>query len=212
MTSPRRIKGEILEWNSAKGFGYAGPKGGSAAAQLVFVPKSSFSRKGRDPKVGDTVHLDIVSLPDTPQNRKRKTLLRADRAEFVADAAVISSQGGSESLLLGMSLLYLAIQGVIGYLFHPVIAVFAVSVAMSLVTFGYYGEDKAMAKRQGRRVPERQLQILAVLGGWPGAAAAQSVFRHKTKKESFQATFMLMIAANIVVTIAAIAFLVISGQ
>ncbi|MCE7524423.1 DUF1294 domain-containing protein [Alloalcanivorax xenomutans] len=34
-------------------------------------------------------------------------------------------------------------------------------------------------------------------GGWPGALLAQRVFRHKTRKTSFQVVFYLVVAANL---------------
>ena len=47
--------------------------------------------------------------------------------------------------------------------------VLGIYAAMSAVTFMAYGWDKRRARTGGRRVPERTLQTLALLGGWPGA-------------------------------------------
>ena len=52
---------------------------------------------------------------------------------------------------------------------------------MSGVTFVAYGADKRRAAGGGRRVAERTLHLLSVLGGWPGALAGQRRFRHKTQ-------------------------------
>ena len=60
---------------------------------------------------------------------------------------------------------------------------------VSLATFATYGVDKRRARIAGRRVPERTLHLMSVLGGWPGAWVAQRVFRHKTRKLSFQLIF-----------------------
>ena len=51
------------------------------------------------------------------------------------------------------------------------VAYLAVVLALSLVAFVFYGFDKRRAQKDGRRVPEKTLQLLTLLGGWPGAPA-----------------------------------------
>jgi uncharacterized membrane protein YsdA (DUF1294 family) len=67
---------------------------------------------------------------------------------------------------------------------------------MSSVAFILYGLDKWAAKREAQRTPESTLQLCALLGGWPGALLAQQVFRHKSRKRSFQIMFWLTVAVN----------------
>ena len=62
-------------------------------------------------------------------------------------------------------------------------------VVMSAVAFGIYGLDKSRASRGGRRIPEATLHAIELFGGWPGAWAAQRVFRHKWKKASYALVF-----------------------
>jgi uncharacterized membrane protein YsdA (DUF1294 family) len=74
-----------------------------------------------------------------------------------------------------------------------------VSVALYLfgvngLTFIAYGIDKSQAPQDGYRIPERTLLALGLLGGNPAAFAAQRVFRHKTRKDSFQFRFWLTVA------------------
>ncbi len=47
------------------------------------------------------------------------------------------------------------------------------------------GWDKFQAQRQGRRVPERTLFLLALGGGSVGCLAGMYGFRHKTQHVSF---------------------------
>lgn len=69
--------------------------------------------------------------------------------------------------------------------------------AINGVTFLAYFLDKRAARRGTRRAPDRTLHALALIGGTPSAWLASRVFRHKTKKNSFRATFWLIAALQI---------------
>ncbi|HSH86778.1 MAG TPA: DUF1294 domain-containing protein [Methylophilus sp.] len=60
-----------------------------------------------------------------------------------------------------------------------------VYLVLSCSTFISYAIDKSAARHKQRRIPEKTLQLLAMLGGWPGALLAQNILRHKSKKQSF---------------------------
>ncbi|WP_336509481.1 DUF1294 domain-containing protein [Ruegeria lacuscaerulensis] len=53
---------------------------------------------------------------------------------------------------------------------------------LTLLAFGW---DKLGARRRKRRVSERRLLLLALLGGSPGAILGRWMFRHKTRKRRF---------------------------
>jgi uncharacterized membrane protein YsdA (DUF1294 family) len=72
----------------------------------------------------------------------------------------------------------------------------AVYPLMSLVAFGLYGYDKKQARAQAQRTPERLLHAAEILGGWPGALVAQQVFRHKTRKLSYQWVFWFIVLVH----------------
>ena len=62
---------------------------------------------------------------------------------------------------------------------------------MNLVTFLVFGLDKWKAKRKAkneavRRVPEKTLFLLSILGGSLGALLGMKAFHHKTLHKSFR--------------------------
>lgn len=72
----------------------------------------------------------------------------------------------------------------------------AVYLAASMLAFLAYALDKSAARNRRWRIPERHLHLLSLLGGWPGAWAAQQLLRHKTSKRAFQRVFWTTVLVN----------------
>lgn len=72
---------------------------------------------------------------------------------------------------------------------------------INVVTFFFFGYDKLSATLDHRRVREKVLWLLAILGGSVGAIIATEFFRHKRRKHSFMivlvAIFILQLALAI---------------
>ena len=64
--------------------------------------------------------------------------------------------------------------------------------ALSIVLFALMGTDKLKAVSGKRRIPEKTLFILAVLGGAIGGSAGMWSFRHKTRHWYFALFFPLL--------------------
>ncbi|MFJ4193272.1 DUF1294 domain-containing protein [Pseudomonas sp. NPDC089534] len=67
---------------------------------------------------------------------------------------------------------------------------------VSAVAFFLYWGDKRKARNEAWRTPENILHAVELAGGWPGALIAQQVFRHKTRKASFQIVFWMIVGLH----------------
>ncbi len=81
--------------------------------------------------------------------------------------------------------------------FYPVIYV----VAVNLAAFLTMGADKQRARRGSRRVPEKTLFLLALIGGAAGGLCGMLVFRHKTKHWYFVVGFPLIFLIQVAVAV-----------
>lgn len=72
---------------------------------------------------------------------------------------------------------------------------------INAVTFLVYGVDKWSARRDGRRVPERTLFVLPLVGGTVGAFLGMRVFRHKTRHWYFVFGIPAIFAAQVALAV-----------
>ena len=89
----------------------------------------------------------------------------------------------------------------------PLLIAACLYLALNLSAFGVMVFDKARARRQGRRVPERTLFKLAAFGGALGCLAGMYAVRHKTKHASFVYGMPALLVLNLSV-LAAAAYLI----
>ncbi len=73
-----------------------------------------------------------------------------------------------------------------------------VLLAVNCAAFVAFWWDKRLAEAGARRISERTLLGLALVGGSLGAISAQQIFRHKTRKESFRSLLYLIVLLQIV--------------
>lgn len=67
-------------------------------------------------------------------------------------------------------------------------------IAINILTFIVYGNDKRKARKNKWRTPESTLLMLAFIGGAYGAWLGMTLFRHKTKHWKFRILVPLMAA------------------
>ena len=180
-----RYQGRITTWTDDKGFGFITPNGGG---EKVFVHISSFSNRQRRPEGNELVTYELKT--------DGKGRAQANTVAFVGETPTPSAPPGRSNIppLFAVCFLAFVVGAVIaGRLPVVVLALYLVA---SLVAFFAYAFDKSAALRNQWRTQESTLHLFALLGGWPGALAAQRLLRHKSAKASFQATFWVTVVLN----------------
>lgn len=71
----------------------------------------------------------------------------------------------------------------------------------SLLTYALFRADRVRAMTGDTRVPEGLLVVMAILGGWPGAKAAQIRYHHKARKQPFATIVNLVSVGQIILAI-----------
>jgi uncharacterized membrane protein YsdA (DUF1294 family) len=71
-------------------------------------------------------------------------------------------------------------------------------IGINLITFLAFGLDKLLAETRSWRIAETTLLLWALVGGTPGAYAARTVFRHKTRKQPFSNRLRAITAVQVV--------------
>jgi len=180
-----RYQGRITNWNDDKGFGFITPNGGG---DRVFLHISAFSARQRRPSGDELVTYELA------QDGKGRA--QAKVVAYVGERAPRPVANGRSRAPLVFALAFLLAVGVLVVLGRLPLLVLAVYLGMSVLAFFAYGVDKSAAQRNAWRTRERSLHLFALLGGWPGALAAQRAFRHKTAKAAFQVVFWLTVGLN----------------
>lgn len=66
---------------------------------------------------------------------------------------------------------------------------------MSIWAFAAMGYDKRQAIKKRKRIPERNLWMLALIGGGIGAYIGMLIFRHKIRRTAFRVGFFILAIA-----------------
>jgi uncharacterized membrane protein YsdA (DUF1294 family)/cold shock CspA family protein len=193
------LEGRLVRWNDDRGFGFIRTEGGK---KDVFIHISSLRNMSHRPAVGNVIHFVlrrdeqgrlsareavIVGLKAVAAGRKNDRLQRRD---YRIDGRPL---GGFGWLMMSSAFLFSA--WVLIQDRNPVpLLIYTI---MSLFTFVTYAIDKKKAIDGNRRMPENVLHLLELFGGWPGGLVAQYKARHKSRKESYQIVFWLIVFLHV---------------
>ncbi|MGV8894582.1 MAG: DUF1294 domain-containing protein [Burkholderiaceae bacterium] len=180
-----RYQGRISSWKGDQGFGFITQNGGN---NQVFVHIKSFSNRRRRPS-GD----EIVTYKLKIDANGRA---QAENVAFVGERAPSANTLEPSKILPILTVAFLAFL-VVSAIFDKVpFAVLGIYLVASVITFLAYAFDKIAARKNQWRTREDTLHILAFIGGWPGALAAQRLLRHKSRKQSFQTIYWVTVVLN----------------
>ena len=180
-----RYQGKITSWKDDQGFGFITTNGSS---DRIFFHISAFKNRKRRPATNEIVTYNVETDP--------KGRLRAENLAFAGNHPPASSSHDRRSipLILAIFFILFVIAATISEKI-PVI-VLALYIGTSIIAFVVYAFDKSAAQNDRWRTEESTLHFLGLIGGWPGALAAQRFLRHKSKKQSFQNIFWSTIILN----------------
>ncbi|GGD36285.1 DUF1294 domain-containing protein [Pseudoxanthomonas indica] len=185
--------GKVAEWRDDRGFGFIQPR---ESDERVFFHVRAYRQDGRRPEVGEWVKYrphraqdgrwQAIEVRRAVAPALRATVLKHPRA---ARTSRFSVPAPLQWLLVAGYAALLAWSIDRGRLPLEFVAVPAL---LSAVTWVAYALDKEAARTGRWRTQESVLHVLELLGGWPGAIAAQQFLRHKSRKMPYRVTFWVM--------------------
>lgn len=206
-------QGVLRNWNDEKGFGFI-----KGAQGDVFVHISAVrgdTRPETNAKVYYTAakdkqgrwratHMRGTQLAlDTPNIRHKPRTTSAPKRQPSQPKSSPRPQTGSGQDALWKTALFFVVLALTVWglslllLQKALLWPAAVYLGASVVSFIQYWADKHKAQTDAWRTPESSLHLVELLGGWPGAFAAQKLLRHKTRKGSYQATYWLIVLIHL---------------
>lgn len=193
-----RYQGRLTDWNDDKGFGFVTPNGGGMRA---FVHVKAFKDRQRRPSGNEILTYEMTV--DTAGRPQARNVAFADSGRSSPGAHAALSK--APLAILAAAVLALALAWTTGLVSAALVLFYLVA---SATAFTAYAIDKSAAKNNRWRTQEITLHFFSLVGGWPGALAAQYLLRHKSKKRSFLIGFWF----TVVLHCGALAWLLLSAR
>jgi uncharacterized membrane protein YsdA (DUF1294 family)/cold shock CspA family protein len=191
-----RYKGKLINWNVDKAFGFIQPNAGGAD---IFIHKSALFNRKRTPQINDIITFSMTKGKDGRRCASDATFSGEKLKKSQSKKNTSLSAFSAYSTYL--SLLFLAVITATYYAGQFPQKLLLSYFCLSIITFLAYAFDKSKAQRGGWRIKESRLNFFAIIGGWPGAAIAQQLLRHKSQKREFRIVFWFTVMTNISILI-----------
>lgn len=205
--------GTIVRWDATRAFGFI--RSGDSVGDVFFhvrdyrgttPPHAGLAVVFEEIRVGGkgprAMAVRTASSPHSAaQDARRTDSRRAHRPAAQARRAG-HRQGKAPSPATGASLAYGLMLGWAALLVWGVwtqrlpLWTLAALAALNIVTLWLYAADKNAARADRWRIPESNLHLLSLLGGWPAAWLAQQNMRHKSRKTEFRAVYWCTIVLH----------------
>jgi uncharacterized membrane protein YsdA (DUF1294 family)/cold shock CspA family protein len=165
----------VVEWNYDRGYGFL-----QKGTMRVFLHIRDFSRRRKQPQIGD-----IIRFKMGRDAQGRPCAVKASCHKILSGISL-------RSLFLLALLLVLPAFALKRVAPDPKL-LFGYLAGITILTWAAYYHDKKRARSGGWRVPESNLHLLEIIGGWPAAFLAQRCLRHKSSKTSFKVVFWFIV-------------------
>jgi uncharacterized membrane protein YsdA (DUF1294 family)/cold shock CspA family protein len=173
-------------WNADKAFGFIQPIVGGAD---VFIHKTALSNNKRTPQIND-----IITYSTTKDKGGRYC---ASDATFLGEKLKDKKSQINSKFSIYLSCVFLAVSTTAYFIGQFPQKLLFGYFGFSLINFIAYAFDKSKAQRGAWRIKESTLHFFSLVGGWPGAAIAQQLLRHKSQKREFRFIVWFTVMANI---------------
>lgn len=204
-------QGTVVRWNAERAFGFI--RSQDTDADVFFHVRDY--RGGSAPREGQAVVYEEIhvggkgprAMAVQPQGARaasasatRPTQARKAAAPRRKQQPPRAARSGKSPALQGLAFLLMAVWlALLAFgVWNGRLALWLLgaAVALNLLTFIVYAVDKSAAQSGRWRVPENNLHLLALAGGWPGAWFAQQMMRHKSSKTEFRVAYWATVMAN----------------
>jgi len=211
-------QGSIIRWDATRAFGFI--RSADCAGDVFFHLRDY--RGSTPPREGLTVVFEeihvggkgpramAVRTASDPQgaatdarsseSRRTRRPAQASRASPARRAGPRQGKAPSPatgaSLAYGLMLVWAALLAWGVWTQRLPLWTLAALVAVNVATLWLYAADKNAARAGRWRIPESNLHLLSLLGGWPVAWLAQQNMRHKSSKTEFRALYWLTIVLH----------------